>query len=325
MSVVKLLKKKIKVAIVSIGLLIFSGIVVVFLMKFPNISSRSSEKKVEHVLPAESTEDIHSVEEISSNSNKETTNLNDVTDDSKEVISDKAKASKQKVGKVKISPPNNCDRSVNADKISESSGMGTPLCRKDFSYWNKSCEWNLILLNDANSMPRGMVPKLKDYYGMKVNAGIFNDLDAMIKAARKAGVDLWISSCYRSFEHQDVLHKNKIKFYIDKGNTPEKAKELACRVVAIPGTSEHNQGLAVDFNGVKDNFYLTKEYEWLIEHGLEYGFILRYAANKIEITNKIYEPWHFRYVGEKNARAMKRLGFCLEEYIEYLLNKSPHK
>ena len=193
---------------------------------------------------------------------------------------------------------------------------------KNFSTWNKNCEWNLILLNDGNAIPEGVVPHLRDYGEVKVNAGILADLDAMIKAASNNKINLWISSCFRDIDHQDFLHKRKINFYVNKGNSRTKAEELASRVVARPRTSEHNLGLAVDFNGVRDDFYLTKEYDWLVQNAENYGFILRYDKNKQNLTNKIYEPWHFRYVGKSHAKEIKKQGLCLEEYIESLASKN---
>ena len=199
---------------------------------------------------------------------------------------------------------------------------------KDFSDWNKNCDWNLILLNDKNKIPNGTFPDLADYKDVKgkkyfkVNAGILACLDEMIKFAKKDNIDLWVSSCYRDIDYQTFLYNKKIKFYLDKGNNRSVAENLAKKVVAEPGTSEHNLGLAVDFNDVRDDFYLTDAYKWLIKHSDEYGFILRYGKDKKEITNKIYEPWHFRYVGKDHAKKMKSMSICLEEYIDLLMRPS---
>jgi len=55
-----------------------------------------------------------------------------------------------------------------------------------------------------------------------------------------------------------------------------------------------------------------------MEHCYEYGFILRYPTDKKDITKINYEPWHYRYVGIKDAMFIKEKEFCLEEYIEFL-------
>jgi D-alanyl-D-alanine carboxypeptidase len=79
--------------------------------------------------------------------------------------------------------------------------------------------------------------------------------------------------------------------------------------------SEHNLGFAVDFNGVDDDFYKTKEYGWLVDHAADYGFIERYGKEWEEKTGVIFEPWHFRYVGVGSAKIIKDSGLCLEEYV----------
>jgi len=52
-----------------------------------------------------------------------------------------------------------------------------------------------------------------------------------------------------------------------------------------------------------------------MEHCWEYGFVLRYPADKCEVTGIGYEPWHYRYVGREAAAAMRERGLCLEEYL----------
>ena len=89
----------------------------------------------------------------------------------------------------------------------------------------------------------------------------------------------------------------------------------------MPGTSEHQLGLAVDIVDIS-NQHLDASQEntavqkWLMEHSWEYGFILRYPNEKSEITGIIYEPWHYRYVGREDAEQIHTLGVCLEEYLE---------
>jgi len=91
-------------------------------------------------------------------------------------------------------------------------------------------------------------------------------------------------------------------------------------VVAVPGTSEHQLGLAVDIVDL-DHQLLDETQEdtpvqrWLLAHSWEYGFILRYPSEKSELTGIIYEPWHYRYVGKEHAKVMFQQGVCLEEYV----------
>ena len=92
-------------------------------------------------------------------------------------------------------------------------------------------------------------------------------------------------------------------------------------MVAVPGTSEHQLGLALDIVDA-DNQLLDESQEntavqkWLMEHSWEYGFILRYPNDKSEITGIIYEPWHYRYVGKEDAEKIHSQGVCLEEYLQ---------
>nr|MCR5149896.1 M15 family metallopeptidase [Clostridiales bacterium] len=74
-------------------------------------------------------------------------------------------------------------------------------------------------------------------------------------------------------------------------------------------------GIAMDICSLYQSFDKSNEYKWLEEHAADYGFILRYPKNKENITKIIYEPWHWRYVGVENAKAIKQSGKCLEEYL----------
>ena len=95
----------------------------------------------------------------------------------------------------------------------------------------------------------------------------------------------------------------------------------AAKTVALPGTSEHQLGLAVDIvDRSNQNLDRTQEttavQQWLMAHSWEYGFILRYPDEKSETTGIIYEPWHYRYVGKEAAEEIYRQGVCLEEYLD---------
>ena len=247
------------------------------------------------------------------NNNKmdETNELDKIPGVASTNTSDESSNSKDNIISVNRNKPND-----NNNKTRKKINLGG---KNNTKNWNEKCDWNLILLNDDNPIPKGKEqPELSYYGGVKVHPGILPDLKNMVESAKKDGIILWISSCYRSIEKQTNLHNNKINYYLKKGYGRKEAETLARRVVAAPGTSEHNLGLAVDFNGVLDDFYKTKEYEWLIKNSTKYGFILRYQKEKQNITNKIYEPWHFRYIGKDHAEKLKKLNMCFEEYVKYL-------
>ena len=186
---------------------------------------------------------------------------------------------------------------------------------------------NLLLVNGNNPLPEDY-----DYEGnltiidQKYLCGYRNQMDkdayifakAMLDAAWKDNVELYILSPYRSFSTQSALFENEVKTHLNGSTTWEQAEIKASAEVARPGTSEHHTGLAVDFNSVETHFEDTEAFLWLKEHGEEYGFIMRYAEDKQDLTGVIYEPWHWRIVGIKHAKEINLLGMCLEEYIEYL-------
>ena len=164
----------------------------------------------------------------------------------------------------------------------------------------------------------GFEAKTKVCRGKEVGEVMADDLEQMIVDAKKEGIILWISSGYRSVELQTTLFNRQIEREKSKSKemiSQEEAEKRAAKVVARPNSSEHNTGLAIDFNGVCDNLYTTKEYKWLMDNAHKYGFIERYRKEWKEYTGIIYEPWHFRYVGKEVAPLIKESGLCLEEYV----------
>lgn len=181
-------------------------------------------------------------------------------------------------------------------------------------------EWNLRLINRWHRLPDDFEVELTTLSsGHMVDKRIAKDLNAMLDAARKAGLNPVICSSYRSKEKQEYLYKNRVARARNQGYAD--AKLEAAGWVAVPRSSEHEAGLAVDivsasYQGLDRQQENTKEQKWLMENSYKYGFILRYPEDKKEITGINYEPWHYRYVGKKAAREIYFLGICLEEYLE---------
>jgi len=186
----------------------------------------------------------------------------------------------------------------------------------------KEEDWRLILVNRWNPMPEDYEVTLAELdSNHAVDERCYDDLQAMLADCRKAGLRPVICSSYRTNETQQRLYKAKVKKFRGKGYNQKRAEEEAGKIVAVPGTSEHQLGLAVDIvdksHQVLDKSQeRTKVQKWLIEHCWEYGFILRYPNDKSEITGIIYEPWHYRYVGKEAAKEITEQGVCLEEYLE---------
>lgn len=136
----------------------------------------------------------------------------------------------------------------------------------------------------------------------------------MSKDAYTLGYNIVIDSAYRSYDYQNVILNNFI----------EKIGNLAYSRVALPGTSEHQTGLAIDISIIREGKYVTElsnkieEMNWLFNNAHKYGFILRYPQDKEDITGYKYEPWHFRYVGIKIATLIYTNNITLEEYCKQI-------
>lgn len=173
----------------------------------------------------------------------------------------------------------------------------------------------LVLVNLDNKMPAWYSPHLVTELGFQMDSSVVQPFEKMKAAALKDGVSLWISSAYRSSALQSQLFQEEIENYSKTCPTYAEALASAEKSVAKPGYSEHETGLAMDLNGVKDDFDKTDAFRWLSQHAQDYGFILRYPKDKQSVTKIKYEPWHYRYVGAANAKAIKKSGLCLEEYL----------
>ncbi|WP_431090708.1 M15 family metallopeptidase [Paenibacillus sp. 8b26] len=138
-------------------------------------------------------------------------------------------------------------------------------------------------------------------------------LEKLFDGAKKDGIELRAVSGYRSYKRQVSIFNNNVK---------TKGQEYASKVSAVPGTSEHQTGLAIDVsspsvgNVLEQSFGASKEGEWLEQHAPEYGFIIRYMKDKEDVTGYVYEPWHIRYVGTDLAEDVAKQGMTLEEYFD---------
>lgn len=142
----------------------------------------------------------------------------------------------------------------------------------------------------------------------------------MVKDAKTEKLYINVTSSYRTYAKQVNLFKNKISRVQATGKTHEKAVEEAGTVVAVPGTSEHQLGLSLDFvtnryKKLDEGMRNTNEYKWIEENGWKYGYVIRYPKGKSDITGIISEPWHLRYVGIPAAKLISEQGVCLEEFL----------
>ena len=182
-------------------------------------------------------------------------------------------------------------------------------------------DWNLILVNKDNPLEADIECKLRNYNGFDVDDRIYEELDAMFKAAKEDGINLLMASGYRNFNTQTYLYEKKISYFKRLGYSQAEATEIASMKVTPPLTSEHETGLAVDIvsynhNCTDSDFGNCDAGIWLKEHSFEYGFILRYPEGKEDITKIQYEPWHFRYVGKEAAEFIYINDLTFEEFVD---------
>ena len=196
------------------------------------------------------------------------------------------------------------------------------------TYFFSSQGAQFLLVNPWNPVPEDYAPNLvtiDEYYGsegLQIDQSCYDALKEMIDACNaNSGARAYVLSAYRSIETQQRLFDRKVQEYLDLNWSQEGARNQAATTVALPGTSEHHLGLAVDIIDTR-RWSLDEEQaalpaqKWLMEHCWEYGFIFRYPADKTDVTGIIYEPWHYRYVGKALAEELHTMGLTLEEYID---------
>lgn len=183
-------------------------------------------------------------------------------------------------------------------------------------------DWRLTLANYENIIPENFEIELANIdEERQFDARAIQYLNQMMEDMRNDGItNIWIQSAYRSVKKQKELYNNSINKYLKQGKTQEEAEKLTLEYINKPGASDHNLGLAVDFNYVDESFEDLKGFEWLQQNAEKYGFVLRYPKDKEKITKIKYEPWHWRFVGQEHAKKMNELNMCLEEYVDYLAN-----
>ncbi|RKJ45670.1 D-alanyl-D-alanine carboxypeptidase family protein [bacterium 1XD8-76] len=185
-------------------------------------------------------------------------------------------------------------------------------------------DWNLVLVNSRHPIPEDYEFMLGTIRGsLQCDERIIPAFVSMLQAAKEDGITLEVCSPYRTLDRQEYLFDRKIVRYMNRGMSYIDAYKLAARVVNVPGTSEHQIGLALDiytdsYKTLDEGFGDTPAGIWLRENCGEYGFILRYPKGKEYITGIEYEPWHFRYVGKAAAQEIMEQDLTLEEYVEGL-------
>ncbi len=211
-----------------------------------------------------------------------------------------------------VSSDNKITEDVQSNTTENNQSVETPKKKID--------DWRLTLANYDNLLPEDFTVKVSNIDKTRqFDSRAIDELNDMMNAMKKDGVtNVWVQSAYRSVARQRELYDNSVKKYIQQGKSQEEAERLTDEYINKPGSSDHNLGLAVDFNYVDNKFEKLDGFKWLKNNAENYGFVLRYPKDKEDITKIAYESWHWRYVGVEHAKKMNDLNMCLEEYIEYL-------
>ena len=186
-----------------------------------------------------------------------------------------------------------------------------------------SCDDMRALVDRSHSLPSEYVPEdlvpLHDY-GVPTLGGdvprlrreAAEHLGRLVESAAADREKLVVASAFRSYEEQQRSHQRLIGILgADAG-----------RLSATPGHSQHQLGTAVDFTNAAAGYKLgmpfakTSAYWWLEHHAWEYGFVLAYPRGEKEQTGYRWEPWHYRYVGVRDAKRIEDSGQSLQEFLE---------
>lgn len=187
--------------------------------------------------------------------------------------------------------------------------------------------WEYRLVNKDKLLEKDYEPPLTELEGGQYfDSRAVDALKDFIAAARSEGLTVILRSTYRAYGTQEYLFNRKLAEKQQSGLPYEEAYAAASRIVAVPGTSEHQLGLACDivdgyYEYLNESLADTELLIWMRENCAEYGFIVRYPEDKQEITGIMFEPWHFRYVGREAAAYIMENGLCLEEFIDLYKNQ----
>ncbi|MPM35181.1 hypothetical protein SDC9_81771 [bioreactor metagenome] len=194
---------------------------------------------------------------------------------------------------------------------------------------------NRVLINPACTLPAEYIPDdLIPLNALGINVSLAaismnrqaaDFLKCMVDdMAKEDIINYIVVSGYRQYSSQERLFTNKVSSYIEQGYSEADARAAAATSVAVPGTSEHQSGYAIDISNtaqggtLSGNVAKSSVGAWMLENAQRYGFTLRYPEDKTEMTGIIYEPWHYRYIGFPHSLILYDMGLCLEEYVNYL-------
>lgn len=213
---------------------------------------------------------------------------------------------------------------VSAAETDEPEETGTV---KEVGLLDTNADWAFFLIDQEHMLDENYTPRLAPVYrDMQLDIRAAKYAVEMLDAAKKDCVYLVVTSAYRSPEKQRKNIEEYISKLLHEGRTEEEAIAYTYTQIAPPGASEHGAGLAMDITTERwfethteltEEFDETEEFAWLEQNAYKYGFIMRYHKNKEAVQGGIaYEPWHYRFIGNK-AKDVWESGLTLEEYMIY--------
>ncbi len=168
----------------------------------------------------------------------------------------------------------------------------------------------------------------------------YEALLAMVNGAAEDGLkDYIVREAYRTNDTQTELFNKQMEKLSSK-YSGDILIEQTKKTVNYPGTSEYQSGLAFRMDIYnkenpeigKQKFQESDQGKWFTGNGWKYGVIFRFPtvdfpavgwedkSYKTGVTSQINL---YRYVGKAHAAAMRILDYCLEEYVEFLVDH-PH-
>ena len=181
--------------------------------------------------------------------------------------------------------------------------------------------WNKTLLDTIERVSKSYAPR--DLVSVananvpgsgKVRSLVIGDLKAMAAAARAAGAGIAVQSAYRSYASQKAV----FAYWVS-----QVGYQRALLSSARPGHSEHQLGTTIDFRSASSgrapwnysDWATTAAGAWMKANAWKYGFVMSYPKGKLRVTCYQYEPWHYRYVGRAEAKAVHESGLVLRRYL----------
>lgn len=149
-----------------------------------------------------------------------------------------------------------------------------------------------------------------------IRSVVIPSLQKMGMDAKADGIDLLATSTYRSYSTQEGTYA----YWRNKMGSRSEADKISARA----GHSQHQLGVTIDFassesgNKIGTVFEGTQAQLWLAKNAWKYGFAIGYPKGQEKVTGYSYECWHFRWIGEDNARVWHDSGLSLEVWLRIM-------